>query len=240
MNTNKELRDRLIFQMREKGVRASEVAEWCGVSQQAVFNWRKNGRIDRRHFIALTNRFNVPLEYWLGAEEPQEQPRPGKASPHTYGVRNDEANGTGPVLEVTFPVYDIDVSGGPSAATPELIETRYRVCYQMDWLDRWDAKADDILIARVRGSSMEPVLYDGDKAVIHRGRTRVRNDTVYSLIYGGDARVKRLFTLADGGLRIVSDNPDKARYPDEIVPPDELSQVYVIGQVIEKMGSGGL
>jgi len=50
-------------------------------------------------------------------------------------------------------------------------------------------------------------------------------------------RIKRLFWLADGRLRIVSDN--KA-YAEEIVNSEEIDRVVIIGQVMHKMGEGGL
>lgn len=161
---------------------------------------------------------------------------------HAYEIKAvDGEDGIDPSREVMIPVHDIEVSGGPGVIIPEYVETRYKLPYQIDWLNRMGAQPEDILIAKVRGKSMEPVLFDGDKAVIHRGRRRVVDDCVYSLIYSGEARVKRLYKLPDGGLRIVSDNPDKSRYKDEIVPAAEVdATVYIIGQVIDKMGSGGL
>jgi phage repressor protein C with HTH and peptisase S24 domain len=46
--------------------------------------------------------------------------------------------------------------------------------------------------------------------------------------------------LADGRLRVVSDNPDKTKYPDEFIEGDDLNNILIIGQVIHKMGEGGL
>lgn len=158
-----------------------------------------------------------------------------------YGIRAvDGDDGADPETDAMIPVYDIAVSGGHGAVIPEFVETKYRLPYQIDWLNRWNAKPDDILIAKVVGSSMEPILWHGDKAVIHRGRRHVADGKTYSLIYGGEARVKRLYRLADGSLRINSANPDKDQYPDEIIAQADLESVYVIGQVIDKMGSGGL
>lgn len=235
MDQNHTLSDRLTSLMSAQDVRLTTVAQACGVTPQAVVNWRRNGKIDRRHFPALSQLFGVPLDYWLGGPDVH----PVKV--HAYGIRGiDGEDGLDEDREVMLPVYDIEVSGGPGVVVPDFVETRYRLSYQMDWLNRWDAKPKDILIARVIGASMEPTLYDGDKAVIHQGRKDIRNDRVYSLIYGGEARVKRVFRLADGTLRIVSDNRDKDRYPDEFVSSDDMGGVYIIGQVIEKMGSGGL
>lgn len=152
----------------------------------------------------------------------------------------EDGDGLDPDKEVMLPVYDIEVSGGPGIPVPEFIETRYRLPYQLWWLNSVGAKVSDILVMKVRGNSMEGLLWAGDKAIIHRGRTKVRDDCVYALLYAGEARVKRLFNTPGGGLRIVSNNEDKTRYPDEFVPPDQMHHVLILGQVIDKMGSGGL
>lgn len=164
-----------------------------------------------------------------------------KVKVHAYEIRGvDGENGVNHQSEVMIPVHDIEMSCGNGTVIPEFVETKYQLPFQMYWLNRWDAKPEDIRIFKIRGASMEPILYDGDKVVIHTKRKRIINDCVYSLIYGQEGRVKRLFTKVDGTLRIVSDNPDKDRYPDEYVGRGELDKICIIGQVIEKMGSGGL
>lgn len=170
------------------------------------------------------------------------EPEDGERVPvHAYSIRAvDGQDGVDPETDVLIPVYDIEVSGGPGLIIPEYVETKYHLPYQIDWLNRMNAKPEDIIIAKVRGRSMEPIIWDGDKVVIHKGRRRIIDDCTYSIIYAGEARVKKLFKTPGGGIRIVSANPDKASYPDEIVPPDDLESMYLIGQVIDKMGSGGL
>lgn len=215
------------------------IALACGVSDQAVSGWKKTGRIDKDHFPALSALLGVPLEYWHGVEQDAENVRPVRV--HAYEVRGaDGGDGLDHATDVEIPVYDIDVSGGPGAVVPEYVETRYKLPFQIEWLRKSHAKPEDIRIAMVRGSSMEPTLWNGDKVVIHTGQVRIRNDRVFALIYGNEARVKRLSVTADGKLRIVSDNPDKTRYPDEYVDADAMDQVYIIGQVIDRMGGGGL
>ncbi|MFT3790792.1 MAG: hypothetical protein QM741_06890 [Rudaea sp.] len=51
--------------------------------------------------------------------------------------------------------------------------------------------------------------------------------------------MKRLFRLADGRVRIVSDNPDKTLYPDEFVEFD-VEGFTVLGKVVERKGTKGL
>jgi len=42
-----------------------QVATECGVTEQAVNNWRKNGRIDKRHIKKLAQLTGLPAEWWL-------------------------------------------------------------------------------------------------------------------------------------------------------------------------------
>jgi phage repressor protein C with HTH and peptisase S24 domain len=65
----------------------------------------------------------------------------------------------------------------------------------------------------------------------------VQDGKVYALWYDGGERVKRLFRLPGGGLRIVSDN---TRFPTVEVQPSEIEHVRVIGRVVHRSGTGGL
>lgn len=157
-----------------------------------------------------------------------------------YEIRGvDGDDGVDPATDIMIEVVDVEVSAGNGTIVPEYVPTRYRLPFQLSWLRRWGAKPEQIRIFPVRGASMEPVLYDGDKCVVHTGMTRVQSDCTYALIVGSELRIKRLFVLPDGQLRIVSNNADKDRYPDELVTPTP-DRVLVIGRVIDKMGSGGL
>ena len=141
---------------------------------------------------------------------------------------------------VTFPVYDMDVSAGPGRIVAEFIETRKKLHFHRSWMTQMRAKEADLKIVKVRGESMQPTLYDDDDIVIHLGLTRVRDGKVFALAYAGEARVKRLYQMAGPKLRVVSDNPDKVRYPDEVIEGEALNDVLIIGQIMHKMGRGGL
>lgn len=141
---------------------------------------------------------------------------------------------------VMVPVYDIEVSAGPGIPVPEFTEMREKLHFTKKWMKKKGAELEDLMIFPVRGESMQPTLWDGDKVTVHRGLNRVRSGRMFALAYAGEARVKRLYTLADGRLRVVSDNADKHQFPDELIEGEHLNNVLIIGQVIHKMGEGGL
>lgn len=228
------------------GLKPQQAADAIGCSRPTVLRWEKDAASIGSDYLLDAARVYKVRPDWLAMKTdddgyPWEPTEGQRVKVHAYEIKGvDGEDGIDPTQEVMIPVHDIMVSGGPGTIIPEYVETKYRLPYQIDWLNRWGAKPADILIAKVNGSSMEPILWHGDKAVIHRGRRAVKDGLVYSLIYGGDARVKRLYRLADGSLRINSANPDKDQYPDEIIAPGDMGAIYVIGQVIDKMGSGGL
>lgn len=142
--------------------------------------------------------------------------------------------------QMSLPVCDVRVLGDTESLRPEYHRHQQHYVYASDWLKRWDAQPNELFVMPVNGPAMEPILWNGDHAVVHTGWRTVTDGCVYVVIYGRQVRVKRLFWLADGSLRINSANPDKNHFPDEIVSPQTFDKVHVIGQVIEKIGSGGL
>lgn len=134
-----------------------------------------------------------------------------------------------------------ELSAGSGRIVPTVVETLSPITYRDGWFRANHAKPDRVKRVRIDGDSMEPTLYDGDYALIHLDDTRVVDGRVYAIIYGNDrwGRIKRLYTMKNG-IRIVSDNPDKDRFPDEILEGDAADEVKTIGRVIDKSGRGGL
>lgn len=157
-----------------------------------------------------------------------------------YEIRAvDGKDGIDGEREVMVSVVDAELSAGNGSAI-EFIETKYRLPYQIEWLRKVGVKSpDDVRLMNVRGDSMERTLFDGDKVLVHLKETRVKSDSVYAILFDGEAKVKRLFNSA-AGIRIVSDNPDKARYPDELLAPEQADRIIIIGRAIHRQGSSGL
>ncbi|WP_170292316.1 LexA family transcriptional regulator [Xanthomonas maliensis] len=156
----------------------------------------------------------------------------------------DGEDGLDPDREVLVAEVDVLVSAGTGLRAPEFVETRYRMSYQLSWFQHVGAKPENVRVMRVTGDSMERTLFDGDRIAVNLADNRAIVDgKVYVFTTGGvepDVKIKRLFKTSDGRLRVVSDNPDKALYPDEILSADDVSNVYLVGRVIDRSGRGGL
>jgi len=206
--------------------------------------WESGGTASIGDYLLDAARAYKVRPEWLNSNEGEDgfpwEPDGPRVRVHAYDIRGvDTSDAVEGDLEVMVDEVDVMLSGGPGNIVPEYVETRFRMPFQIEWLRKFSAKPENVKLMRVNGNSMERTLFDGDRVAVHLADRRIVDGRVYAVIVG-EAKVKRLFKLRDGSLRVVSDNQDKTLYPDEIIPADELELVYVIGRVIDKSGAGGL
>ena len=76
---------------------------------------------------------------------------------------------------------------------------------------------------------MEPVLPDGATVAINTGNTEIKDGKIYALDHEGMARVKIVYRLPGGGIRLRSFNTDE--FPDEFYHGEESNKIRVVGAV---------
>lgn len=95
---------------------------------------------------------------------------------------------------------------------------------------------DNVKCVTVAGNSMEPVLRNGSTVAVDTGNPRVIDGDMYAIDHAGQLRVKQLYRMPGGGLRLRSFNRDE--HPDE-----EYSAVQIRDQGLVVLGrvfwSGG-
>lgn len=70
---------------------------------------------------------------------------------------------------------------------------------------------------------------DGATIGIDRGTTNIIDGEIYAFDHDGMLRVKYLYRLPGGGLRIRSENDEE--YPDEVLNADQMATVRILGWV---------
>lgn len=153
----------------------------------------------------------------------------------------DGTDGTDPSRHAMVDVVEPELHAGDGGGNEiAFVETRYRLPFQIEWLRSVGIlNPEHAKLVPVRGSSMESTLFDRDNVLINLRDTRVISDAVYAIILDGESKVKRLF-VERGGVRVVSDNPDKQRYPDDFVGPEQSDRLFIVGRAVSKSGRGGL
>lgn len=139
---------------------------------------------------------------------------------------------------VFIPRLEVHLSAGNGREQVEVeLIKRLPQAFRADWIREKKLSPNKLASMNVEGDSMEPFIWDGETVVIDTSQTAVKDGKVYALWYDGGERVKRLYRLPGGALRIVSDNQNHAAIE---VLADQIEGVRIIGRVVHKQGDGGL
>ena len=136
---------------------------------------------------------------------------------------------------VEVPEFNIRFSAGHGAMLFEESSATATASYREDWFLKERLNPKRCVRARVQGSSMQGILWDGDIVLINRDETSVIDGKIYALRIGEELYIKRLQKIPGGTLKLQSENPD---YDDVTGPVNE--DVEIIGRVRDKTGRGGL
>lgn len=246
ISTMVEYRERLEAAMKAAGKSTAEVAAALGVSYQAV---RKLLNGSTHAFSAENNaaaaRFLNVSSDWLSTGK---GPRVGTAEPTPpYGAHStmqpilawEYEEDLPPGEFVMVPRLSIRLSAGSGLDQQvhiEFIEAQPQA-FRSEWVRERRLRPNKLAAMTASGDSMEPSIHDNDSLLVDTSQTEVQDGKVYALWYDGGERVKRLYRLPGGGLRIKSDNPE---YGPIELGPEYHGNVRIIGRVVHRSGTGGL
>ena len=102
-------------------------------------------------------------------------------------------------------------------------------------IDSSMASTGEFFGLRIKGSSMEPRIRDGDVVIVRRQEDAETSDTAVILVNGDSATVKRIKKEPDGSLWLLPNNPS---YDPQHYSPAEIASlpVRIIGKVVELRG----
>ena len=128
---------------------------------------------------------------------------------------------------VRIPVLGDVAAGIPIEAVENII----------DWeeISQEMASTGEYYGLRIKGSSMEPRIRDGDVVIVRQQEDADTGDTAVVLVNGESATVKRIKKEPDGGLWLLPNNP---AYDPQHYSPTEVAEkpVRIIGKVVELRG----
>ena len=122
-------------------------------------------------------------------------------------------------------VSEIETAGG-SGVTLDGEGVKNMIQFPANWLRNRGLTASECRVISVKDESMEPTLAAGCSILIHLTRRR-RTDRIYVIRTGDERIVKRAVRSNEAGWMLVSDNPDKDRFPTRPWADD----AKVIGEV---------
>ncbi|WP_169818658.1 S24 family peptidase [Suttonella ornithocola] len=125
-----------------------------------------------------------------------------------------------------LPFYkDVEFQGGKGCFPTEDFNG-YKLAFAKSTLHRYNVSPKDAVMVSMTGDSMEPVIPPGSTIGINMGEKRIMDGKIYAIDHGGLLRIKRLYRLPNGYVRINSYND--IDYKDECVPIEEIE---VVGKI---------
>lgn len=216
-----------------------DLGEKLGLTRGNISSWEK-GRHEPgyRQLIKVSELTGYPM--------PQQTPAPRAA----LSAANNELDFGRPIYSWE---YENDLPAGEFVMVPRLnvrlsaghgrdqvaveLEKESPQAFRAEWIRAMGLKPAALAAMTASGESMEPTIFDSDSLLMDTSQNEVTDGKVYGLWYDGGERVKRLFRLPGGGLRIQSDNP---RYSPIEVQADNAENIRVLGRIVHRSGQGGL
>lgn len=226
--------DRLRQLMLERGLTPKALASQLNVTPQVLNNWFKRGLPARAAFLAA-REFQVSVE-WLETGTVSFDGPPAPYVPPSNAtmigpidVWDDDTPLDDDEVEIPF-LKEVELSAGSGRTAVQRSSTR-KLRFGKMTLRNQGVQPDQAVCVTVHGNSMEPVLPDGSTVGVDLSSTMVRDGKMYAVNHDGELRVKTLYRIPGGGIRMRSFNVDEHR--DEEYTAQELADknITVLGKV---------
>jgi phage repressor protein C with HTH and peptisase S24 domain len=220
--------DRLRVLLRECHLSATDFAANRKVTPQHVNNWFKRG-IPMARIEEVAELLSVNARWLRNGDGPK---HPGekreKNNSETFYRQRAERSATRDELEM--PLYtELQTQHGGRTAVGENPHQKVRLARHV--LEAMDVELHNAICMAMLGSSMADKIQDGSLIGVDRGRVNVIDGEMYALEHDGMLRVKYLYRLPGGGLRLRSNNA--AEYPDEIFSAEQVQEqnIQILGWI---------
>lgn len=231
-----KMSERILSRRKALKLTQESVANVVGVNRVSVSNWEtesKSGSMPSgKHLIKLAQALKVTPEWLLSGDELSQDNNSVSDQVATYTVGSFETWDSQTPLnddDVELPFYkEVELSAGTGSAVQRQ-NTGFKLRFAKSTLRRHNIQPDMAACVTVSGDSMQPVLPDQTTVGIDTANTKIKDGDMYAIDHDGLLRVKLLYRLPGGGIRVRSFNRDD--YPDEDYQADKASAIKVLGRV---------
>lgn len=198
-------------------------AEKLGVHKNSLGNYERENRTPDAGFLAklIANGYDCN---WLltGIGEPELR-HDRKSTPDAV------ANGSRFEEEFALiPGYNVQVAAGHGSIAGDESPTR-ELAFRRKWLRFRGLNENELALVFAKGDSMEPTISDNETVMVDTSEKNLRDGQIYVIRNGDHLLVKRIQTLWNDGVQLLSDNKE---YPPQEIPSTDLENLEVIGKVV--------
>ena len=204
----------------------SELARYLNVSPQVLKNWETRS-ISSKGLIQAAKALEIDVR-WLETGVGEMHPRPIEANarpapPLRFWSSNDPL----PEEDYAFAPFLKDFAFIGGAGCEEGSDyNNFRLPFGKSTLRRLGVQIENVFCCTLEGDSMWPRIPDGATIAVDKGRNTIKDGDIYAFVQGGLYRVKYLYKLPGGRVRIRSQNEEE--HPEEIA---SLEDIQIVGRV---------
>lgn len=221
----------------------AHLADFCSVSRPAVTDWiDKNVQTLEQTNAEKAAKFLGVNHRWLNGLDSQmlDEINPDNNNSSYRPVMAWEVpSDLDPNSFVIIPHVNVKFSAGLGRVAEFEPTPQKTGCAQpLEWFHKKKVSPKNLIEVDLDGDSMEPRIPSGSVVIIDKSINtldQVQNRKVYAIRYGEDLKIKRLSRRYDGALIIDSDNP---QYEREVVEPQDLEHIGIIGKYVSHYYDG--
>lgn len=230
---------RLIQRMKELDISGADITRATGASSAAITKWRQGVNTPSRYALQLANLLQTTPEWLMYGEGLNAElgtPASGEArqkrSPDVskFGTfRLWSSNDPLPEDEYVHLPYMKEVQMKGGTGNVEMQDYNgFTLPFGKSTLYRNGVNPARAFCCTLDGDSMEPVIPDGATIGVNMEDNQIKDGKVYAFRHDDLFRVKRLYRISGGQVRINSFNQDDPAYKDEIIAAEDIE---IIGRV---------
>ncbi len=206
-----------------------QLAEYLGVSAQAVYQARKKNKVPDAWLIHAARVSDISVAALLRGEDCIQIARKTEETHKKALASNAENNDDFSYEFATVPLVAAQLSaGGGSFETESAVI--HRMAFRRSWLTR-KGRPEDMVLMRAHGDSMEPYIQHGDLMLIDTAKKNIIPYTIFAIGVDDGIYVKMLETLPGKKLILRSFNENYS--PIEIdMRADLADSVRIIGKIL--------
>jgi phage repressor protein C with HTH and peptisase S24 domain len=215
--------------LKEQRKTKKELADFCGVSAQAVSKWVQTGTITKENLRKTAEFFDVSLETAYGGAESQ---RFSTIGPNADSIEDNDAD------FYLIPSYNIAAAAGDGREI-YTEQPNGKRAYNRLWLQNEGLDPKFLVMIETDGDSMWPTICDGDSILVYTDISKIIDGEVYVFRVDREIRVKRLWKNMDGTITVTSDNKNNPSFREETFSLQDLMNMNIMGIVVHRAGRIG-
>jgi phage repressor protein C with HTH and peptisase S24 domain len=194
-----------------------EVAKHCKIKRESVCGWEYGSIPRAKPLMLLAELFGVSAEWLLTGHGVIEKAAPINVTPSNNINKNDELDDTNKPIVHRVKLYKDSLSEHSYFSLPSFTLNKRKIHPQV------------VMCFELSGNSMSQAIPDGAIVAVDPTNKSIKDGDLYVIDHDGMIRVKILYRLPGGGIRLHSYNT--AEHPDERYDPSESGKINIIGRV---------